>query len=155
MMLAVPASMHQRVVETRPRTRVSIAFLPWSQSGFGLLVLCVGAGGGVEAADVVVAILDIAGRADLFGLQAAERRGRLSVGIASDADPSVTPLVPVAGFSEALNDARLLRRLTARELAACVEEVRSVLRGSAAHALLGSGPGIKLDSLCVNICPLT
>lgn len=146
MMLAVPATMHQRMLDTRPRTRLTVALVPWSQSGFGLLVLCAGA-------DALVAILDIAGRADLTELQAAERRGRLAVGITSDADPAVTPLVPVTGFSDAMTDARLLRRLAARELVASVEEVRSILRGPAAHALLGA-PKTRLDTLTVNICPL-
>lgn len=147
MMLAVPASMHERVLETRPRTRLTVALVPWSQSGFGLLVLC-------TDADALVAVLDIAGRADLAELQAAERRGRLAVGIASDADPAVTPLVPVAGFSEAISEARLLPRLTARELVASVEEVRSILRGPAAQALLGNVPVTRYDTLTVNICPL-
>lgn len=149
-MLAVPASMHQRMLETRPRTRLSVALVPWSQtSGFGLLVLSAG------ATDAVVGVLDIAGRADLAELQLAERRGRLAVGIASDADPAVTPLVPVTGFSDAMCDARSLRRLAARELVACVEEVRSILRGPAAHALLGApAPVTKFDTLSVNIVPL-
>jgi len=160
LMLAVPVSMHQRMLATRPTTRLTVALVPWSQSGFGLLTLCAGAPGAPEAPgtpdaiDVIVGILDIAGRADLAELQAAERHGRLAVGIASDADPGVTPLVPVRGFSDALSEARLLRRLAARELVACVEEVRSILRGPAAHALLGITPLTKFATLSVNICPL-
>lgn len=147
-MLAVPESMHRNVVDTYPPVRANAALVPWADSGIGLMVVH-------AASDAVLAVVDLAGRLDLTELQAAAGRGKLRVGIASDADPNVTPLVRAAGFPEALAEARTLRRLTARELAEAVGTVRALLRGPSAHALLGIPPGLpRLDTLTVNACPL-
>jgi hypothetical protein len=148
-MLAVPASMHRQVFENRPPLRATAVLVPWAAgSGIGLLVVA-------AAADAVLAVVDIAGRADLAELQVAARQGKLTAGISSDADPAVTPLLTVAGFADAVSDARSLRRLSARELVEAVVEVRSILRGPAAHALLGMPVTVtRLDTLTVNCCPL-
>jgi hypothetical protein len=142
--LAVPASMHRLVFEERPAIRATIVLVPWAAaSGIGLLALSAGA-------HAVLAVLDIAGRADLAELEGAARSGKLAVGIASARDPAVTPLVQVAGFSDALSDATSLRRLAARELVQAVTDVRSILRGPAAWALLGT-PVARYDTLTVNV----
>lgn len=146
MMLAVPLSMHRMVLDQRPRVRSAAALVPWSGSGIGLLVVSSGS-------NAVLGVADIAGRADLTELQVAARRGKFAVGLATDADPSVTPLFPVDGFAEALSDARSLRRLAAREFVEAVAEVRSILRRSAGH-FLGMPPAGRLDTLTVNTCPL-
>lgn len=146
-LLAVPASMHRSVLEERPPIRATAVLAPWvARGGVGLLAVS-------TAVDAVVAVVDIAGRSDLAELQVAARRGRLSIGISSDEDPAVTPLVDVAGFADALAEARSLRRLSARELVEATAEVRSLLRGPAGRAFLGSSTA-KLDSLTINVCPL-
>lgn len=147
-MLSVPPSMHRRVVEDRPSLRAVTVLVPWAKtSGIGILV--VDAGG----MDAVLAVLDIAGRTDLEQLNVAARDGRVTAGIASDADPNVTPLVPVSGFADALSDARSLRRLAAREFVESVAAVRSILRGPGGPALLCKFPP-RLETLTVLTCPM-
>lgn len=148
-MVAAPLSMHRQVFERRAPARAAVSLVPWSESsGLGLLVVN-------AVADVVLAILDIAGRTDLTELQLAARQDKLAVGIASDADAGVTPLLPVSGFADALSEARTLRRLSARELAEAITEVRLILRGPAAYSLLGIPmTGTRLDTLTVNACTL-
>jgi len=147
-MLAAPASMHRQVLDARPPIRATAALVPWAGSGIGLLVVH-------AAADAVLAVMDIAGRSDLTELQTAAHLGKVAAGIATDEDPAVTPLVPLAGFGEAISDARSMRRLAGRELVTAVAEVRAILRGPWAHRLLGIPSVSRLDSLTVNICPLS
>lgn len=114
-------------------------------SAVGLLVLH-------ADGNVVVSVLDLAGRSDLELLEIAAVDCRLYALLVSQSRPGLTPLVPIRGFSELLAETEGLRRLAAREVVDAVAKLRRNLRGPDAASVLMLPEVQRLKSLSITVC---
>lgn len=142
--LSVPPSLHWRACSENLRWAVA-RFVPWlPDSGIAIVTL---AGG----EDALIAVVDVAGRTDLQGLQQAGAEHRVAAAACNELDLEVCPLLPVVGVAEALAEATSKRRLSARELAEVIDNLRWVLRSPALFPMLGLSPR-QLKSVTLNVC---
>lgn len=148
--LPIPPELHEYVVTAQPRLRAWVNSVPWEASQVGLLT--------VSVADrhAIVCLLPLAERQDLGPWGHAAAQGKLAAGLASNVYPSVTPMVRVLGFEEALEDASASPELSQADLAGAVQALRRLLRGRAARRFLGL-PTQMLETLVVSVwspdCP--
>ena len=128
-----------------PRPLAS-CFLPWQHSGIVIVTF-------VKADDALVVALDLAGRTDMQVLQTAGAEGRVAAALCTAGELDVCPMLKVVGAQEALAEATMHGRLTARDLMAAIEDLRCVLRTDGVFGLLGLPPReVPLKSLTLNVC---
>lgn len=157
--LAVPPAFHAAALRAINGLVATVSLVPYNDTS-GLGILTVRTAPEPDGCSAVLAVLDLAGRPDLQALRSNALEDLVAVGPVNSADPAVTPQARLVGLYRALDEARPLRRLMARELVQAMEDVRALLRTKAAHALLGtfaehrlwSCPP-RLKSITLNVCP--
>jgi len=124
--------------------RAVASFLPWRDSGIGVITL-------TKADEALVVVMDLAGRADAVALRDASAEDRVAAALCTEKELEICPLLKVVGVSEALAEAASHRRLAAREVVEAIEDLRWILRTDAVFPLLGLMP-TRLKSLTLNVC---
>lgn len=146
--LSVPPSMHWLTCRQGP-LRAFASFLPWRDSGIGIVALAASDAGTNE---VVIAVNDLAGRTDTHDLRLAAAESRVGIAACTELEPEVCPIHPIVGLADALAEAGSYRRLAARELTEAVEDVRWTLRSPAVFPMAGLGlSGMDLRSITLNV----
>lgn len=140
LLLSVPPDLHefQGVVLAECSARLSA----WKESALGLVKLR-------TSSQVVLAVLDVAGRRDLARLERAARgSGVYAMTVA--AGQRATPVLRIHGFRDMLSEAAGLRRLTAKEFTAAIADLRAELRETRDHWCLRSAAE-QVKTLTINV----
>lgn len=131
LLASVPESLHRKV-GAGATTHASMLFLPWGTTGgVGIVNL-------VAGDDVLVALMDIAGRTDLEHLIAADIARAVELTVCSKDEMDMCPSVRLAGAAAAVTEAETRRRMSAKEFQEAIADVRWLLRTSAVFPFLAA-----------------
>lgn len=126
-------------------------FIPWADSGVGLIVASAGSSHGL------VAIQNVAGSSALGALDAAadDLGGRIRLVFRDPlelGDDDLNPSVPIAGVNQAMRQASNARPLAAEEFDAAVKYIRTQLKQPPGLPLgMGFQGTGQMESLTVNV----
>lgn len=141
---SVPPAFRIGLLDAPWDVRPEMAFVPWRDSGLGLIVANAGLHG-------LVCAINMAGQASLSGLRHFEVNGRIQLSCARALGDEFAPPAPaVARVQQAMKTACTARSLSQSEFAAAAADIRALLLQPPPLALPGL-PGGKLETLTFNV----